>query len=157
VWLVGQLVERAATLTDDQLDEPLAGPIDGVDGETLRWSLSRLIGQMAMWNAAMEDGEYDFAVEDAESVTSMRRRLTKTGPAFVAQVTTVAREGRFDETFVEAFSPEPVVMTYGAMVAHVLTFAAHHRLLATGRLRELGITDLGYGDPKAWFARQASP
>jgi AraC family transcriptional regulator len=48
-------------------------------------------------------------------------------------------------------------MTYGAMVAHVLTFAAHHRLLATGRLRELGITDLGYGDPKAWFARQASP
>jgi AraC family transcriptional regulator len=157
VWLVGQLVERAATLTDDQLDEPLAGPIDGVDGETLRWSLSRLIGQMAMWNAAMEDGEYDFAVEDAESVTSMRRRLTKTGPAFVAQVTTVAREGRFDETFVEAFSPEPVVMTYGAMVAHVLTFAAHHRLLATGRLRELGITDLGFGDPKAWFARQVSP
>lgn len=157
VWLVGQLVERAATLTDDQLDEPLAGPIDGIDGETLRWSLSRLIGQMAMWNAAMEDGEYDFAVEHAESVTSMRRRLATTGPAFVGQVTAVAQEGRFDETFVEAFSPEPVVMTYGAMVAHVLTFAAHHRLLAAGRLRELGITDLGFGDPKAWFARQFSP
>ena len=156
VWLVGQLVQRAATLTDEQLDEPFTGQLDEVDGDTLRWSLSRLIGQMAMWCAAMQDDEYDFGVEDHESVGSMRRRLAETGPAFVAQVREVAREERFDETFVEAFSPEPVVMTYGAMVAHVLTFAAHHRLLAVTRLRELGITDLGLGDSKAWFAREVS-
>ena len=84
---------------------------------------------MAMWCAAMADREYDFAVERDESVTSMRRRLAETGPEFVDQVRQVAEEGRFDETFVDAFAPEPMVMTYGAMVAHVLTFAAHHRLL----------------------------
>jgi uncharacterized damage-inducible protein DinB len=156
VWLVDQLVQRATTLSDDQLDEPFTGQLDGVDGDTLRWSLSRLIGQMAMWCAAMQDGEYDFAVEDHESVSSMRQRLAVTGPAFVAAVREVASEERFDETFVEPFSPEPVVMTYGAMVAHVLTFAAHHRLLAVTRMRDLGITDLGLGDPKAWFARQVS-
>ena len=61
-------------------------------------------------------------------------------------------EEQLDETFVDAFHPEaPMVMTYGAMVAHVLTFAAHHRLLAVARLRELGVTDLGWGDPKPWF------
>ena len=111
---------------------------------------------MGMWCAAMEDDEYDFAVEQHESVASMRRRLAVTGPEFVSQVQEVARENRFDETFVDSFSAEPMVMTYGAMVAHVLTFAAHHRLLAVAKLRELGITDLGFGDPKAWFTRQVS-
>ena len=156
VWVVDQLVRRAAGLTDEQLDDPFAGPVEGIDGESLRWSLSRLIGQMAMWCAAMADREYDFAVERHESVASMRRRLAGTGPEFVDQVREVAREGRFDETFVDAFSPEPMVMTYGAMVAHVLTFAAHHRLLAVSKLREFGITDLGWGDPKPWFNREVS-
>ncbi len=157
VWLVEQLVERAARLDDRALDVPLAAPVDGIDGESLRWALSRLIGQLAMWNAAMDDRTYDFAVERGESVAGMRRRLDVEGPAFAAHVTTVAREGRFDETFVDAFSPEATVMTYGAMVAHVLTFAAHHRLLAVARLRQEGITDLGFGDPKQWLNRKVAP
>ena len=44
-----------------------------------------------------------------------------------------------------------MVLSYGAMVAHVLTFAAHHRLVALSVLRDHGIDDLGYGDPKTWF------
>jgi AraC-like DNA-binding protein len=156
VWLIDQLVARAAGLTDEELDRPFEAPVEGIDGDSLRWMLSRLIGQMGMWCAAMDDAEYDFAVERHESVASMRQRIAVTGPAFAAQVGEVAAEGRFDETFVEAFSPEPVVLTYGAMVAHVLTFAAHHRLMAVTRMRELGISDLGFGDPKTWFARQIS-
>lgn len=154
VWLTEQLVERAARLSDERLDEPFQGPVEGIDGESLRWALSRLIGQMGMWNAAMADREYDFGVERSEAVASMRSRLATTGAEFVAQVRRTAAEGRFDETFVDAFSSPPMVMTYGAMVAHVLTFAAHHRLLAVSKLREHGITDLGYGDPKPWLNRQ---
>ncbi|MEI2775105.1 MAG: AraC family transcriptional regulator [Tetrasphaera sp.] len=152
VWLVGQFVERAARLTDDQLDDPVTESIADIDGDTLRWALSRLIGQLAMWNAAMADAAYDFTVEDGESVTSMRARLEREGPLFVANVRWYAEEQRFDETFVNAFGPRPTVLTYGAMVAHVLTFAAHHRLLAAAKLHEFGITDLGYGDPKEWFS-----
>ena len=151
VWVVEQLVERARRLDDDQLDDPLTAPVDGVDGDSLRWLLSRLIGQMEMWLAAMNDREYDFGVEHAESVTSMQRRLREVGPAFVTSVDDVARERRFDETFVDAFATPPMLMTYGAMVAHVLTFAAHHRLLALDRLRACGIDDLGIGDPKEWI------
>lgn len=69
----------------------------------------------------------------------------------------IARDGRFDETFVDAFVQPAMVMTYGAMVAHVLTFSAHHRLLAVTRLSELGIDDLGYGDPKDWFTQPIRP
>ena len=152
VWLVGELVDRARLVSEDDLDAPFAGSVEGIDGGTLRWALSRLVGQMEMWNAAVHDTDYDFAVEDHETVTSMRRRLDRVGPEFVDNVSLLAATGRFDETFVEAFSPTPQVLSYGAMVAHVLTFAAHHRLLALSRLRECGVTDLGFGDPKHWFA-----
>lgn len=155
VWLVGELVDRAAGVDDDTLDEPFVGPVPDIDGGSLRWALSRLVGQMAMWNAAVDDREYDFAVEQAEPVSSMHERLAVAGPEFLANVVTYAAEGRFDETFVEAFSPEPVVLSYGAMVAHVLTFAAHHRLIAVAKLREHGVDDLGFGDPKQWFARSS--
>ena len=152
VWLVGELVDRARLVSEEDLDAPFTGSVEGIDGGTLRWALARLVGHMDMWNAAVHDTGYDFAVEDHETVTSMRRRLDRVGPEFVDNVSMLAATGRFDETFVEAFSPTPQVLSYGAMVAHVLTFAAHHRLLALSRLRECGVTDLGFGDPKHWFA-----
>lgn len=152
VWLVGELVDRAWLVSDDDLDQVSDRSVEGIDGGTLRWALSRLVGQMEMWNAAVHEVDYDFAIEVDESVTSMRRRLDRVGPEFVDNVSRLAATGRFDETFVEAFSPTPQVLSYGAMVAHVLTFAAHHRLFALSRLRECGVSDLGFGDPKHWFA-----
>jgi len=155
VWLVGQLVDRAAGLTDAELDAAYTGPIEAIDNHTLRGSLSRLVGQMEMWSAAVHDQPYDFSVEDHESVASMASRLERVGPQFLDDVSMVAATGRFDETFVESFSARPQVLSYGAMVAHVLTFAAHHRLLALSRMAECGVTDLGFGDPKQWFASPA--
>ena len=152
VWLVGELVERARLVSDDDLDQTSERSVEGIDGGTLRWALSRLVGQMEMWNAAVHDRDHDVAVEEHEPVTAMRRRLDRVGPELVDNVSRLAAAGRFDETFVEAFSPTPQVLSYGAMVAHVLTFAAHHRLLALSRLRECGVSDLGFGDPKPWFA-----
>jgi AraC family transcriptional regulator len=151
VWLIQRLVEHATSLSDEQLDAPLEQVIDGIDGDSLRWLLSRLIGQMDMWNAAMEDREYDFGIEDHESVESMRTRLAVVGRTFVDQVRDVSREGRFDEMFVDAMREVPVLVTYGGMVAHVLTFSAHHRLLAVSTLARYGVTDLDYGDPKYWI------
>lgn len=156
VWLVGEFVDRAARLTDEQLNSRFHGPVDEIDGETLRWALSRLVGQMAMWNSAVTDAPYDFAVEVDEPASSIRSRMARAGPEFVGNVRRYAEEGRFDETFVDAFSDVPVVLTYGAMVAHVLTFAAHHRLLVVAKLREFGMTDLGFGDPKQWLVRGLS-
>ncbi|HEX5087816.1 MAG TPA: helix-turn-helix transcriptional regulator [Nocardioides sp.] len=157
VWVTTQLVERALRISDADLDAPLPNRVDGIDGNSLRWLLSRLIGQMDMWLAAMNDREYNFACENAESVASMQRRIASVGPQFVASVRSVAREGAFDETFVDAFFSPPMVVTYAAMVSHVLTFSAHHRLIALTTLKRLGMTDLGYGDPKTWFTSSWQP
>ena len=153
VWLVGEMVSRAATLSDEQLDAPIEISVEGVDDDpTLRSLLSRLIGQMAMWNAAIAGRSYDFEIERGEGLTSMRSRLAEEGSTFLTQVREITDQGRLDETFVDAICEEPEVFTYGGMIAHVLTFAAHRRTLVAGALIDAGVADLGAGDPMRWVA-----
>jgi hypothetical protein len=64
----------------------------------------------------------------------------------------VVETGRLDDTFVDALCEPAEVFTYGGMVAHVLTFAAHRRTLAVLALDKYGVTDLGWGDPMRWVA-----
>jgi AraC-like DNA-binding protein len=156
VWLVGEIVDRAGRLPDDGLDEPITVSVEGIDDDmTLRSLLSRLVGQMDMWNAAMESRAYDFEVERGESLRSIRARLDSAAPAFLAHAHEVIAESRLDETFVDATCDPPRVFTYGGMLGHVLTFAAHRRTLAIGALHSAGITDLEAGDPMRWVAEAA--
>ena len=103
VWLTGEMVDRAARLSDDVLDKPIVISVEGVDDDpTLRKLLSRLVGQLGMWNAVLAMRDYDWSVEKHETTESMRRRLDVEGPTFLEHVTRVSREGRLDETFVDA-------------------------------------------------------
>jgi AraC family transcriptional regulator len=154
VWLTGEMVGLAGRLTDAQLDETIGLGVDE-DEQSIRSLLSRLIGQMGMWNAAMASREYDWSVEEHESLGSMRRRLDVEGPQYVAHVRQVCAEGRLDDTFVDALCEPAEVFTYGGMIAHVLTFAAHRRTLVALALDHHGITELGWGDPMRWVAEPA--
>ena len=154
VWLTGEIVERAARLTDEQLDEPIEVNVDD-DHQTIRSLASRLVGQMGMWNAAIANRDYDWSVEEHESVDSLRARLAVEGPAYLAQVREVAEQGRLDDTFVDALCEPAEVFTYGGMIAHVLTFAAHRRCLVVMALARHGVPDLGWGDPMTWVAQSA--
>ncbi len=150
IWLVGRMIDRASRLTDRQLDTPIELSVEGVDREpTLRSLLSRLVGQLDMWNQSVASRPYDFAVEDRESLDSMTARLAVAGPIFLEHVVDACRDGSFDDTFVDATSEPPEFFTYGGMVAHVLTYAAHRRTLVAGALASSGVTDLE-DDPLAW-------
>jgi hypothetical protein len=156
VWLVGELVERADQLTEEQLSAPIEISVDGIDCDpTVRSLLARLVGQLAMWDAATHDQPYDVDDEKGESLADIRAKLSEVGPAFLTQVHSIVDEGRLDETFVDALCDTPEVFTYGGMIAHVLTFAAHRRTLVCGALSDAGITDLGAGDPMRWVAEPA--
>jgi hypothetical protein len=135
------------------LDAPIELPFEGIDDDpTVRSLLSRLIGQMDMWNSVIAGRAYDWSVEDGESITSMRTRLDRAGRGFLDEVHRVVEEARLDETFIDAHSEPVEVFTYGGLIAHVLTFAAHRRLLLLGALESAGTTSLGYGDPRKWVA-----
>lgn len=150
-WLVGEMVECAARLDDDHLDRRIVLSVDS-DEQTLRSLLSRLIGQMAMWNAALAMRPYDWSVEERESIASMRRRLAEEAPVYLEHVREVCENGLLDDTFVDALCDPADVFTYGGMIAHVLTFAAHRRTLVALALDSAGIKDLGWGDPMRWVA-----
>jgi AraC-like DNA-binding protein len=154
VWLTGEIIERAARLPDQALDERVELTFeDDPDPSTLRRLMSRLVGQMGMWNAAIANREYDWSVEEHESIGSLRARLAEEGPTYLTQVRDVADQGRLDDTFVDALCEPAEVFTYGGMIAHVLTFAAHRRTLAVLALDKHGEGDLGWGDPMRWVAQ----
>jgi AraC family transcriptional regulator len=157
VWLVGEMLVRAQTLPAERLEKPVEISVEGIDSEpTLRSLLDRLVGQLAMWDAAIRDRPYDFDAEQRESIAELRAKLAEVGPAFVAQIHAIIDEGRLDETFVDAVCDPPEVFTYGGMIAHVLTFAAHRRTLVCGALADAGVPDLGAGDPMRWVAESAA-
>ncbi|MGN6791392.1 MAG: hypothetical protein ACTHJW_03280, partial [Streptosporangiaceae bacterium] len=157
VWLVGEMLTRAERLPSDQLSKPVQISVEGIDDEpTLRSLLARLVGQLAMWDAAVHDRPYDFAAEQDETIAQLQAKLAAVGPAFLAEARAIINEGRLDETFVDAVCDPPMVFTYGGMIAHVLTFAAHRRTLVCGALVDAGITDLGAGDPMGWVAENAA-
>src|SRR4051812_28904945 len=156
IWLLGELTARAENLSDSVLDRPIEISVDGIDeSPTMRSLLSRLVGQLAMWNAAVASRGYDFDVEAGESIASIRRRLAENGPEFLATVRAKSESGQLDETFVDAICDPPEVFTYGGMIAHVLTFGAHRRTLVLGALADAGITELGSGDPMRYVAEAA--
>ncbi len=121
----------------------------------LRSVLSRLVGQMDMWTQAVQHRPYDFAVERDDPLRSSRARLDRAGTAFVEQAREVIAGAGTTRRSSTRSGARAEVFTYGGMLAHVLTFAAHHRLLAIGALHSAGITDLGAGDPMRWVAEAA--
>jgi AraC family transcriptional regulator len=151
VSLLGQLLDRASELAGSRLDAPIELPVQGIDDNpTIRSLLSRLVGQLDMWNAAMASVPYDFGTERHETLESMRQRLEGAGRAFARYVRQVSDQGRFDETFIDATGCVPYVFTAAGMVAHVLTYAAHRRTLVVGALASAGVTELD-DDPLTWF------
>lgn len=156
VWLIGEIVDRAARLDDETLDRPIELSVEYLDdGVSIRSALSRLIGQLDMWDCAVAGRDYDWSVEEHESVSTMRTRLERAGSEFTTLVDDLVREGRLDESFVDALCDPPEVFTYGGMLAHVLAFGTTRRTVVIGALHSAGITDLGAGDPMHWVAETA--
>lgn len=149
IWLVGEMLHHATTLSDERLDAPIEISVTGIDPEpTLRSLLGRLVMQLEMWNSAIGGASGDAG--DGDAIAQLQARLAQVGPAFLEQVRDACDEGRLDDTLV--CPGEPVtVYTFGGVIAHVLTYAAHRRTLVAGALHDAGITDLA-DDPIEWVA-----
>jgi AraC-like DNA-binding protein len=153
VWAVGRMIDLADGLSEQQLDAPIVLSVEGVDDDpSIRSLLSRLVGQMAMWNASMESRPYDWDIERHEPLNSMRERLEVEGGRFKQRAAELIEDGRLDETFVNATCDPPETFSFGSVLAHVLTFAAHRRTLVTGALISAGVeVDLVTADPRPWL------
>jgi AraC family transcriptional regulator len=156
VWLTGELINRADRVTAETLDKPIEISVEGFDSNpTIRSLLDRLVWQEEMWLSSVDDQPFQVPACDrvvTVSPAELRRRHAAAGSRFLALVTRLNDEGRFEETFVDTVCEPPRVFTYGGMVAHVLTFAAHRRSLLVGAFYDAGVTDLANGDPMHFVA-----
>ncbi len=163
-WLVGQLLDRAASLTDEQLDRPITLNIETVDDDmTLRLLLDRLVSTKERWCAAVDgrrppggDPLGSDLPDSERTAAALRRRYDTAGPAFLRLAYGVQERGEQEVTFLDATCEPPETFSYGGMLAHVLTFSAFRRTMAACALYSMGVTDLGAGDPRR-FADHGSP
>jgi AraC family transcriptional regulator len=145
--LVADIIDRTEHVSDDVLDRPIDLSVEGIDRDpTLRSVTNRLVGQLEMWITALEGGT-GMPPDGDRTPAGWHARLDVAGPRFRDLVLTPIREGRADETFVDAVCDPPETFSYGGVLAHVLTFSAVRRTMAIGALESAGVTDLGSGDP----------
>lgn len=148
-WLTRQMLERARSLPDEALDRVvLAEDPYRVTEQTLRASLHRLVWTRERWLAAFTGEE--FPEISAGGIDDMIRQLDALDPKFSKFVNEIAAGHLWDETFSDETCEPAETFTYGAAVAHVLTFQAQRRATALEAMRRLGIDELGYGDPIEW-------
>jgi hypothetical protein len=158
LWMTRQMLAHAQNLTGEQLDTPsvvpnVPMPFDSPEG-TLREALNRLVFTKEVWLAAV--GRRPFPEDLDKSIPGMLNRLDLAFIEFAELVRQVRDENRWDETFVDVSCEPQESFSYGGMIAHVITFSAYRRSHTLKILEQLGVNDLGYGDPIIW-ERTVSP
>jgi uncharacterized damage-inducible protein DinB len=151
-WYTGRLLEKAQSLTDEQLDAPIEGADDPVlylsDTKTLRELLNRLVFTKEMWLAAVQGQPFDERAD--KSADAMLHRWRVSSRQFAELVKRVREDGMWDDSFMDMLCDPPETFTYGGMLAHVITFQAFRRGIIIQEMQRLGVDGLGYGDPVEW-------
>jgi AraC-like DNA-binding protein len=125
-------------------------PWDGAE-ETLAALLDTLVWTTEVWVASLEGG--DAPVRGADDPASLLDRHDAVAPRWLAAVREIGRRGAWGDRLVDALCEPPESFVLGSVVAHVLTFSAHRRLLARHWLREAGV-EVDTGDPIEWLSRR---
>jgi hypothetical protein len=145
------LLQRASQLPLEALDRPLPALNPALlygENATLRELLNEMVANKENWSAALAGTQ---APQDPDtSICTLRQRLKAAGPTFAAQVRQIRDRGDWDAGFVDALCDPPESFTYGGMLAHVTTFSAYRRSMTIAAFRQLGVEDLGIGDPVSW-------
>lgn len=151
LWFTSRLLDRAGELPADALDREVlrnAPRLFGSGELTLRDILDAMVSNKESWTAAVTGNP----VPDhrGQSLEELKSRLATHGQEFQRLGRDIRDKGSWDAGFVDALCDPPETFSYGGMLAHVLTFSPYRRNLANLAFRELGVEDLGTGDPVEW-------
>ncbi len=149
------LLDRAKQLTETEYT------LARFPGETvLRWDgtddsiqavLDHLVWTKEVWVAAIEG--HDLPTRGGLSPAELIARHDAVSGAWLAVVRDIDRRGAWEDRIVDALCDPPESFVLGSIVAHVITFGVHRRLLVRGMLRHYGV-DVAGGDPIDWLQRR---
>lgn len=151
LWFTTRLLEKAKVLPDASLDKPVLGSMPRLYGSgvlSVRIILEALVQNKENWLASVKGNSN--SSEKTGTISALEERFAQAGQAFRSLTRDIKSREKWDEGFVDALCDPPESFTYGGMLAHILTFSAYRRTLAILAFRELGVDDLGIGDPVEW-------
>lgn len=154
-----KMLERARTLSDAELDKKLADQQPRLFLEcfepTLRGRLDYLVVTKECWLAAVYARPNPMLGERDTSAKGLLDRWNSVEGEWRQLVKDVEKEGRWDESFIDALCEQPETFTFGGMIAHVLDRSARDRAEAFRAFTALGHDDAAFGDPLTWEMKRA--
>ncbi|MCU1645540.1 MAG: transcriptional regulator, AraC family [Nocardia sp.] len=154
-----ELLHLAAGLSADRYRHVRAPgftviPWSGTE-ESLAAVLLQLVWTKQVWLAAVEGA--DSPQQPSDEPVALLECFEEIGPRWLATVREIDRRGGWNDTLIDALCDPPESFVLGSVIAHVLTYSAHRRLLARQWLSaELPDTtrELGHGDPITWLRQR---
>jgi AraC-like DNA-binding protein len=119
--------------------------------ESLAALLDHQVWTLEVWVASIEGA--DTPAHGPDDPAALVDRHDAVAPRWLAAVRGIARRGAWNDRLVDALCEPPESFVLASVVAHVLTFSAHRRLLARHWLREAGVA-VDAGDPIEWYSRR---
>ncbi|MEU6136044.1 helix-turn-helix transcriptional regulator [Nocardioides sp. NPDC047086] len=86
----------------------------------------------------------------ADPIPALVERHEAVAARWLAVVRDIERRGAWEDRLIDALCEPPESFQIGSVVAHVLTYAAHRRLLVRMMLRMAGV-EVDRGDPIEWL------
>lgn len=123
--------------------------------ESIAAVLENHVWTKEVWVAAIEGTDLPERDEDA-SAAALLERHDAVAPRWLAVVRDIDRRRAWDDRMIDALCDPPESFVVGAVVAHVVTYAAFRRQVVRVLLRGAG-HDVDDGDPIDWLrGRQAA-
>ncbi|WP_261376773.1 DinB family protein [Nocardioides sp. J9] len=120
--------------------------------ESVAVVLERTVFAKEVWLAAIEGTDFP-AVDRQPTPAALLERHDAVAGRWLATVRDIDRRGGWDDLIIDALCEPPESFVLSSIVAHVLTYSGHRRLLVRSWLRGTGL-DLDDGDPINWLRRE---
>jgi uncharacterized damage-inducible protein DinB len=142
-WTTRQLLLACAPLPDDLLDKEF-----DIDHKSLRQTFIHMIANLEVWTDLL----YERPVQhpSGSSIPELLVRLSTASRDFAHLARRIAREGRYDDCFVDVLDRPPRKKTFGGGIGHVLTHDMHHRAQIMFLMEKVGLQDHIEGDLLSW-------
>lgn len=144
-WTTRRLLDQAAALTDQQLDQEF-----DIGHRTLRRTLAHIIWNIECWTDLMKGGGVRPRPEPNQSITALSQRHEAASSEFIQFAREIADQNRLDEAFLDVLDDPPRKKPFGGVIVHLATHVMHHRAQLLFMMRRLGVEDLPEGDALSW-------
>lgn len=142
-WTTRQLLLACQSLPDELLDREYE-----IDHRSLRKTFAHIIDNMEVWTDLL--WERPVQARQGTSISELLARLGQCSKEFALVARKIAREGRYDDCFLDTLDVPPHLKTFGGTIGHLITHSMHHRAQIMFLMQQVGIKEHIEGDLLSW-------